>query len=43
MNVVRLAFAYARRRPLTTALNVALLALGVATITLVILLSHELE
>ena len=43
MNVVRLAFAYARRRPLTTAFNVALLALGVATITLVILLSRELE
>ena len=43
MNVFRLAFAYARRRPLTTAFNVALLALGVATITLVILLSHELE
>ena len=43
MNVVRLAFAYARRRPLTTAFNVTLLALGVATITLVILLSRELE
>ena len=43
MNVVHLAFAYARRRPLTTAFNVALLALGVATITLVILLSRELE
>ena len=43
VNVVRLAFAYARRRPLTTAFNVALLALGVATITLVILLSRELE
>jgi putative ABC transport system permease protein len=43
MNVFRLAFAYARRRPLGAALNVVLLALGVATITLVILLSHELE
>ena len=43
MNVVRLAIAYAKRRPLTTAFNVALLALGVATITLVILLSRELE
>ena len=43
MNIVRLAFAYARRRPLSTAFNVALLALGVATITLVILLSRELE
>ena len=43
MNVVRLALAYVRRRPLTTAFNVALLAIGVATITLVILLSRELE
>ena len=43
MNVVRLALAYARRRPLATAFNVALLAVGVATITLVILLSRELE
>jgi putative ABC transport system permease protein len=43
VNVFRLAFAYAKRRPLTTAFNVALLALGVATITLVILLSRELE
>ena len=43
MNVVRLAFAYARRRPLATVFNIALLAVGVATITLVILLSRELE
>ena len=43
MNVLRLAFAYARRRPLATLLNVLLLAVGVATITLVLLLSHELE
>jgi len=43
MNVLRLAFAYVKRRPLTTAFNVALLALGVATITLVLLLSRELE
>ena len=43
MNVFRIAFAYARRRPLATVLNVALLALGVATITLVMLLSRELE
>ena len=43
MNVVRLALAYARRRPLATLLNVALLAVGVATITLVILLSDELD
>ncbi len=43
MNVLRLAFAYARRRPLATLLNVALLAVGVATITLVILLTSELD
>jgi putative ABC transport system permease protein len=43
VNVLRLALAYARRRPLATAFNVALLAVGVATITLVILLSRELE
>src|SRR4030095_11355263 len=42
MSVLRLALAYARRRPLATLLNVLLLAVGVATITLVILLSHEL-
>jgi putative ABC transport system permease protein len=43
MNVLRVALAYARRRPLATLLNVFLLAVGVATITLVILLSHELD
>jgi putative ABC transport system permease protein len=43
MNVLRLAYAYARRRPLATLLNVALLAVGVATITLVILLTGELD
>lgn len=43
MNLASLAFAYARRRPLSTFLNVLLLAVGVATITLVILVSDELE
>ena len=43
MNVLDLAYAYARRRPLATLLNVMLLAVGVATITLVILLSRELD
>ena len=43
MNVVRVAFAYAKRRPLATSFNVALLSVGVAMITLVLLLSHELE
>jgi len=43
VNVVRLALAYARRRPLATLLNVLLLAIGVATITLVILVTRELD
>jgi putative ABC transport system permease protein len=43
LNLFRLAFAYARRRPLATMLNVALLAVGVATIALVILLTRELD
>jgi putative ABC transport system permease protein len=43
MNVFRLALAYARRRPLATLLNVLLLAVGVATITLVILVTRELD
>ena len=43
MNLASLAFAYARRRPLATFLNVLLLAVGVATIALVILVGDELE
>lgn len=43
MNLVRLAVAYASRRPLSTALVVLLLALGVATVTLTLLLTRELE
>ncbi|MFO1325026.1 MAG: FtsX-like permease family protein [Burkholderiales bacterium] len=43
MGVVRLAFAYARRRPLSTLLVVALLAIGVATVTLTLLVARELE
>jgi putative ABC transport system permease protein len=43
MSVLRIALAYAGRRPLATVLNVALLALGIATITLVMLLSRELD
>ena len=43
MTTWRLALAYARRRPLATLLNVLLLAVGVATITLVILLTRALE
>ncbi|MEP7330016.1 MAG: FtsX-like permease family protein, partial [Betaproteobacteria bacterium] len=43
MNIVRLALAYVRRRPLSTALVVMLLALGVAVVTLTLLLTHELQ
>jgi putative ABC transport system permease protein len=43
VNLATLAFAYARRRPLATFLNVLLLAVGVATITLVLLVAGELE
>lgn len=43
MNVPRLALAYLRRRPLSTALVVLLLAVGVAMVTLTLLLTHELE
>lgn len=42
MTTLRLALAYARRRPLSTLLVVVLLAIGVATITLTLLLSREL-
>jgi len=43
MNTASLALAFARRRPLATVLNVLLLAVGIATIALVVLLSRELE
>ncbi len=43
MNIARLAFAYLRRRPLSTVLVVVLLAIGVAVVTLTLLLAHELE
>ena len=43
MNIPRLAFAYLRRRPLSTVLVVVLLAVGVAVITLTLLLTHELD
>ncbi|MFO1317232.1 MAG: FtsX-like permease family protein [Burkholderiales bacterium] len=42
MTLLRLALAYARRRPLSTLLVVILLAVGVATVTLTLLLSREL-
>ncbi|HEV8554238.1 MAG TPA: ABC transporter permease [Casimicrobiaceae bacterium] len=43
MNLVRVAYAYVRHSPLATVLNLALLTLGVATITLLLLLSDALD
>ncbi len=43
MNAVRLAVAYARRRPTSTVLVIVLLAIGVATVTLTLLLARELD
>jgi len=43
MNLPRLSLAYLKARPLNTALNVMLLALGVGTIALLLLTSHQLE
>lgn len=43
MNLATISFAYLRVRSLTTALNVLLLALGIATITLLLLATDQLE
>ena len=43
MTLSGLAFAYARRRPLATALVVALAAIGIAIATLTLIVAHELE
>ncbi|MGB3779907.1 MAG: FtsX-like permease family protein [Tunicatimonas sp.] len=43
MNLWILSSNYARHRPLNTALNVLLLALGIATITVLLLLSRQVE
>jgi putative ABC transport system permease protein len=43
VNLVRIAYAYARRSPLATLLNLLLLTLGVATITLLLLLTTALD
>lgn len=43
MNLLTLSLGYLRARALNTALNVLLLALGVATITLLLLTMHQLE
>jgi putative ABC transport system permease protein len=43
MNLAGISFAYLRARPLATALNLLLLALGIATITLLLLATAQLE
>jgi putative ABC transport system permease protein len=43
MNLARLSLAYLKARPLNTALNLVLLALGVGTIALLMLASHQIE
>jgi putative ABC transport system permease protein len=43
VNLSTLSFAYLRARPLATALNLLLLALGIATITLLLLATAQLE
>lgn len=43
MNLVRLSFAYLKSQPLTNVLNLSLLTLGVASITLLLLITHQLE
>lgn len=43
MTALRLALSYLRQRGLGTALNIALLAIGVATITLLVLVNEQVE
>jgi putative ABC transport system permease protein len=43
MNLLGISFAYLRARPLATALNLLLLALGIATITVLLLATSQLE
>ncbi len=43
MNLLRISFAYLRARPLATGLNLLLLALGIATITVLLLATSQLE
>lgn len=43
MNLATVSFAYLKARPLNTALNVLLLALGVATITVLLLATSQIE
>jgi putative ABC transport system permease protein len=43
VNLAQISLAYLRARPLATALNLALLALGIATITVLLLATSQLE
>ncbi len=43
MNLPKLSFSYIKQRTLSTLLNVVLLALGIATIVVLLLFSHQLE
>lgn len=43
MNILQLVFAYLRHRPWLTLLNVLLLALGIATLTVMLLFAHQAE
>lgn len=43
MNLFKLSFSYLRRRPLNTLLNVLLLSFGIATITVLLLFSNQVE
>lgn len=43
MNILQLVFAYLRHRPWLTLLNVVLLALGLATLTVMLLFAHQAQ
>lgn len=43
MNLFKLSWSYLRRRPLNTLLNILLLSLGIATIVVLLLFSHQAE
>ena len=43
MNLVKLSFSYIRKRPLSTLLNVLILALGIATIIVLLLVSDRIQ
>lgn len=43
MNLIKLSFSYLRRRALNTLLNILLFSFGIATITILLLFSYQLE